>query len=149
MKEIAKDPPRRTAGPLQQPYSMAMLLCDIRRKDRAKERKVERRTAKSSNLFPFSLSHEQSQRWRWASLTFKGHFPAILSDDCSHVGTWKLSFHVVVLRIHARIKLTGSADFMVVLSDARGEGKSFGLKLRRYELVVPLQRIHRPESFGG
>lgn len=28
-------------------------------------------------------------------------------------------------------------------------GKSFGLKLRQYELVVSLQRIHRPESFGG
>jgi len=57
---------------------------------------------------------------------------------------WKLSFYIVVLRIHVRIKLTTSADFVVVLRCASRE-KS--LKLRRYELVVPLQRIYRSESF--
>lgn len=127
MKEIGKDPPRR-AGPLQRPYSMAMLLRDIRRKDRVKERERKKHTAKSSNLFPFSLSHGQSRR-RCASLTFKDHFPAIPPDDCSHVGTWKLSFYVVVLQIHARIKLTSSADFVVVLSDARAEGEKFRFEI--------------------
>jgi len=53
-------------------YSMAMLLCDIRKR--------ERRTAKNSTYFHFLC---RTNRADGAFLSFKDHFPAIPSDDCS------------------------------------------------------------------
>lgn len=130
----------------QRPYSR---LCLILREDRRRneEKKEQRRAAKRSNLFPFSLSREQSTDDALLSFvqrSFSG-YPVRRLLACE---TGKLSFYVVVLQIHVCIKLTASVDFMIVLRRAGGKGKSFGLKLHRYELVVPLQRIHRPESLS-
>jgi len=70
-------------------YSMAVLLRDIRKR--------ERRTAKNSTYFHFLC---RTNRTDGAFLSFKDHFPAIPSNDCSHVEALLLRRRIADTRSH-------------------------------------------------